>query len=363
MLARQLLISTTHPLRVATNPAQYAEGGAHHVCVQLVRLEQVVRIAAVGPLQQALVPRQEHAALQRQALRTDTQRRGSPRQQSNVERVDIKPPPQASLGAPRALTSLSRAPRASPLRSAAGRRGSAQFNDGGGCGARSSRAGSPPAGPDMARMRCDCAARGGRRRGPRAIILCGFHASESAWSTPAISPRCARLSRHAPPGTTRALLNAVWFPTLPNPTHPRLPPVCAFTHMHAPRSPLMQSCVRRARTLTQKQLRHARCRATLWLSCARAPAASGTWAHPRRRPHAATSGAACTPARRSAPPQHVGQAGASTCSLPLRRLTSATRMHTYTMESDVQEHHLYLRAAAQWCCTGTCLTQSMHCNS
>lgn len=130
---------------------------------------------------------------------------GSPRQQSNLERVDIKTPPRASLGAPRALTGLSRAPRASPLRSAAGRRGSAQFNDGGGCGARSSRAGSPPAGPDMARMRCDCAAKGGSRRGPRAIILCGFHASESAWSTPAMSPRCARLSRHAPPGTTRAL--------------------------------------------------------------------------------------------------------------------------------------------------------------
>jgi hypothetical protein len=72
MLARQLLISTTHPLGVAADPAQYAEGGAHHVRVQLVRLEEVVGIAAVGPLQQALVPRQEHATLQREALRTDT---------------------------------------------------------------------------------------------------------------------------------------------------------------------------------------------------------------------------------------------------------------------------------------------------
>ena len=73
MLVRQLQMSTTHRLKVATNPTKYVEGGAHHVRVQLVRLEQVVRIAAVGPLQQALVPRQEHAALQRQALRTGTE--------------------------------------------------------------------------------------------------------------------------------------------------------------------------------------------------------------------------------------------------------------------------------------------------
>lgn len=40
----------------------------HHVSMQLVGLEQVVRVAAVGALQQARAPRHKHAALQRQPL-------------------------------------------------------------------------------------------------------------------------------------------------------------------------------------------------------------------------------------------------------------------------------------------------------
>ena len=55
--------------RVGVWASGRAQRAAHHVSMELVGLEQVVGVAAVGALQQPPAPRQEHAALYRQPLR------------------------------------------------------------------------------------------------------------------------------------------------------------------------------------------------------------------------------------------------------------------------------------------------------